>query len=183
MAEKYDIDEIYSAIEQKLLPVFEHLGKILAEIKADAQVGVQLRDGFKDMTYSHRRGELSSQLAETFGPDLEALDTFYSDVKGQKYGDMLLDELMDNEGNIEDQNEWLGGKISGEKEKYGKYLGFNPASEEEEESEDEYEEMTPEEFMAQEEHEEGETPEEETEENEDEEEDPVKKMMGLMSLK
>lgn len=168
-----DYDKICEVVEQKMVPTFEMLGKMLKEIDEKAEVGVKLAEAFSEIIGGHKRSGVVETVRGLYGPILDILDEYYKDNWDKSFSDELIEKLMDNEGNISDLGAYAGNEIESVKQKYGKYLKF-PGSEEspeeemmeEELPEEEFEEMTPGEFM----------------EEDEEAEDPASGMMSLLGL-
>jgi hypothetical protein len=118
-------EEIVSVVEQKLVPTFEMLGKILKTIDDKAskaqEMAQQIVDCMSDAVTGQRQGSFQELLGSKYSSDLGPLDQFYSDTFGTKFSDMLIDELLKSD--VENPDEFISSRINENKGKYGKYLG------------------------------------------------------------
>jgi len=120
-----DYEEITQVVEQKLVPTFETLGKMLKAIDDKATQALEMSqkivEAMSDAVTGQRKGEFSELLGSKFSADIGPLDSFYSDTMGTKFSDQLIEELL-NSG-PENPEELISSKIGEAKQKYGKYLG------------------------------------------------------------
>jgi len=123
---KQDYEEIVSVVEQKLAPVFEVLGQMLhaldEKIEDVDDVVHRMVEGFASSVGEHRKGELGSLLSENFGDALGKLNPLFQDMHGTSYADALIETLMSEEG--EPDLDSIADRISGDMDKYGKYIGI-----------------------------------------------------------
>ncbi len=130
---KQDYDEICRVVEQRLIPVFEVLGQMLhaldERIEDTDDVVHRIVGGFADAVGNHKRGELGEMLQQNFGEAIDTLNPLFSDMGGKSYADTLIDTLMEGEG--EPDMDEIADRISGDLDKYGKYLGIEPEEAEE----------------------------------------------------
>ena len=130
-------DEIQdtSLIEQKLAPTFELLGRMLKELddriaKTEEATNRMMAflDSLEGVVKTQRRGSLLDEIKGKFGADLDPIDSFYNDTYGKNYSDELVDSLMDDSGNISDQDAYIRAQLDDKKKRYGKYFGVTVAA-------------------------------------------------------
>jgi hypothetical protein len=121
-----DYQEICDVVEQKLVPTFETLGKVMKEIDDKATQALcmveKILGAMFDAVMGQKQGEFQELLSSKYSADLAPLDSFYSDTMGNKFSDQLIQELMKSDA--ENPDEFIAGKIGEAKTKYGKYLGI-----------------------------------------------------------
>lgn len=142
-----DYEEICQVVEQKLVPTFEMLGKMLKSIDDKASQALAMTQkivgAMSDAVMGQKHGEFEDLLNSKFGADIGPLDSFYSDTMGTKFSDQLIDELMSSD--VDNPEEFISSKIGETKGKYGKYLGMPAPESAAEEAAEPPEEQTPEE--------------------------------------
>jgi hypothetical protein len=127
-----DYEEICNVMEEKLVPVFDMIGKEIHDLHEDQgelqELVFKLLTSVIGAADGHRRDGLSQKLMGKYGSDIEPLDGFMQDTQGKKFSDELIDSLM-GDGAPED-DEGIDGlvqsKLGEAKGKYGKYLGMMP---------------------------------------------------------
>lgn len=139
-----DYDQISDVMEQKLVPIFETLGQMLAAIEAKADSALELSqkiaEGIQGSVMGYQRNQLLDSITSKFGADIAPLDSLYSDITGKKFSDELIDKLMSGSDQIADQDGYIQSQIESAKSRYGKYLGMPASAEDDEEGPEEGEE-------------------------------------------
>ena len=113
---------ILDIMEEKLTPVFEHIGGMFDEYKARIEelenvIGA-LVSSMSDAVDGHRRTGITSIVKEKYGADLDSLGPVYSDFSGEDLTEKLIDAVMQDGGDVDE----AAGKFLGPiKEKFGKY--------------------------------------------------------------
>jgi hypothetical protein len=120
-------DQICEIVEQKLVPTFEMLGKMLKQIDDKASnadmLAQKIISSMSDAVMGQKQGMFQDLISSKFAPEIDPLDQFYSDTMGTKFSDQLIRELMDSD--VENPEEFITNKIGESKSKYGKYLGIS----------------------------------------------------------
>ena len=121
-----DKELICQTIDEYLVPTFKLLGEMLSAIEKKADSANQqctlIIDTMHDAMTGYRQNDFQTNLLPKFQPDLDSLDSFYSDTQGNKFSDQLIQELLSTE--IDNPEEYVSSKINNAKGKYGKYLGI-----------------------------------------------------------
>lgn len=167
-----DEETVCVIIKRELAPLVARLDQILTGMESKLnqleETQVKIVSGLTDAVDSHKRNSLSGMLSSKYGPDIQSLQTPYSDILGGKdLSTDLLDILMEND---EDPEGTAGGYINDLKSRFAKHIpNFALAIKTNEPGTTEGESAEPQDG------EEPETPEEESG-------DPVTKMMGSLGL-
>lgn len=117
-----DMKMVLDIMEEKLTPVFEHIGKQFQAYEnriceLENLMGA-LVTSMSDAVDGHRRTGISSSIKENYGSDLDSLGPIYSDMTGDDLTETLIDAFMQDGGEMDEAVPRLLGPI---RERFGKY--------------------------------------------------------------
>lgn len=117
-----DMKMVLDVMEEKLTPVFEHIGKQfqayesrIAELESLVSA---LITSMSDAVSGHRRTGIMASVKEKYGADLDSIGPIYSDMTGEDLTEALIDAFEQDGGEMDEAIPRLLGPI---KERFGKY--------------------------------------------------------------
>ncbi len=126
-----DYQLICDTIEQKMIPTFEMLGQVIQELQEKTDKMESFIQNLDQAGKGWKRNNLSESIKGKYAKDLAPLDGFYKDAyDGDSFTEKLIDTLMDNEGNISDQDSFIQSQLGQARQKHGKFLSMYEQPEE-----------------------------------------------------